>query len=433
MRAALWLISLFGLAVSIAWLAGHNNATVALFWLPYRIDFSLNLVLLSLAGIVLLVVLAQQALSALLSLPKQAQRWRLQQKERVAHAALLESIGNFMAGRFLRARKAAQTALDREASLKDAGLELEHAVSLRTVAHIMVAESAHALQDRELRQIHLQAALEAAKNGHSAERQTLLEGTQLRSARWLLDDRDAAGSLDLLKALSPASGRRMAAMRLQLKAARLAGQPAQALDTAVLLAKHRAFSPATANTLVRGLILAWLSHSHDADAVQRMWLKLTPAQRNMPDLAAEAALRLMALGGASSLARAWLQPVWAPLQSQQSAWTQDQLARMVEAIEASLADPQASDARQWLARVEAAQQAQPQDARWQYLAGMVCLRHQLWGKAQSLLVQAVKGLKAPTLQRRAWCALAELADQRGEPETAAKAWKQAALVNSTQT
>lgn len=100
MRAALWLISLFGLAVSVAWLAGHNNATVALFWLPYRIDFSLNLVLLSLAGIVLLVVLAQQALSALLSLPKQAQRWRLQQKERVAHAALLESIGNFMAGRF---------------------------------------------------------------------------------------------------------------------------------------------------------------------------------------------------------------------------------------------------------------------------------------------------------------------------------------------
>ena len=101
---------------------------------------------------------------------------------------------------------------------------------------------------------------------------------------------------------------------------------------------------------------------------------------------------------------------------------------MVQAMEASLADIHADDALQWLARVEAAQQAHPQDARWQYLAGMVCLRHQLWGKAQGLLAQAVKGLQAPTLKRRAWCALAELAEQRQEPAAAAQAWKQAALV-----
>ena len=57
--------------------------------MPYRVDISLNLLLLMLGLVVLVVVLAQQALSALLSLPKQAQRWRLQQKERAAHAALL--------------------------------------------------------------------------------------------------------------------------------------------------------------------------------------------------------------------------------------------------------------------------------------------------------------------------------------------------------
>ena len=223
----------------------------------------------------------------------------------------------------------------------------------------------------------------------------------------------------------------MVAMRLQLKAARLAGQPAKALDTALLLAKHRAFTPATANSLVRSLILEWLMHTHDADAVQRLWLSLTPAQRNMPDLAAEAAMRLVALGGSSAVARPWLQPLWASLQSQQSNWTSDQLTRMVQAMEASAADVRAADARQWLARVETAQQAQPQDARWQYLAGMVCLRHQLWGKAQSLLAQAVKGLQAPALKRQTWCALAELAEQRQEPEAAAQAWKQAALVSQS--
>jgi HemY protein len=427
MRAALWLISLFALAAAAAWLAGNNQGTVTLFLSPYRIDLSLNLVLVVLGLVVLVVVLAQQALSALLSLPQQATRWRLQQKERAAHAAMLESISHFMAGRFLRARKAAQTALEKEALLTDAGLALDHAVSLRTLAHIMVAESAHALQDRDLRQSHWQLALDAAQLGASAERQALTEGAQLRAARWLLDDRDAAASLALLQALPPATARRTVAMRLQLKAARLAGQPAQALDTALLLAKHRAFSPSTANSLVRSLILAWLSHTHDADGVQRLWLALSPVQREMPDLAAEAALRLLSFGGEAALARQWLQPVWGPLQSPSSNGMPDQLARMVQALEAASADVRTSDARQWLARVEAAQQAHPQDARWQYLAGMLCLRHQLWGKAQGLLAQAVKGLHSPVLKRQAWSALAELAEQRQDAQAAAAAWKQAAL------
>jgi HemY protein len=181
MRAALWLLSLFALAAAAAWLAGHNQGTVTLFLTPYRIDLSLNLVLLMLGGVVLVVVLAQQALSALLSLPQQAKRWRLQQKERAAHAALLESISQFMAGRFLRARKAAQSALEKEALLRDAGLELDHAIALRTLAHIMVAESAHALQDREVRRVHWEGALSVAKEGPSSERRWM---TAMRRAAW---------------------------------------------------------------------------------------------------------------------------------------------------------------------------------------------------------------------------------------------------------
>lgn len=429
MRAALWLISLFALAAAAAWLAGNNQGTVTLFLSPYRIDLSLNLVLLVLGLAVLVLVLAQQALSALLSLPQQAQRWRLQQKERSAHAAMLDSISQFMAGRYLRARKSAQNALEKEGLMSEAGLALDHAVALRTLAHIMAAESAHALQDRVVREIHWQAALAAAKQAPTLESRTLNEGIQLRAARWLLDDRDAPASLALLQNLPSAAARRMVAMRLQLKAARLAGQPAQALDTAVLLAKHRAFTPAAADSLVRSLILTWLSHAHDADAVQRVWLKLSPKQRAMPDLVAEAALRFLSLGGAGATVRPWLQPLWEPLQSHKAGqWTPDQLARMVQALEASWADAQVSEARPWLARVEAAQQAQPQDPRWQYLAGMLCLRHQLWGKAQGLLSQAVKGLQAPVLQRKAWCALAELAEQRQDLPAASAAWKQAANV-----
>lgn len=429
MRAALWLLSLFALAAAGAWLAGNNQGTVTLFLSPYRVDLSLNLVVLVVLSIVLVVVLAQQALAALFSLPKQAQRWRLQQKERAAHAALLDAISHFMAGRFLRARKSAQTALDKEALMQASGLSLDHAVSLRTVAHIMAAESAHALQDKALRQHHLAQAVVQAQLGTPSERQTLTEGAQLRAARWLLDDRDAQASLARLQALPPAVGRRMVAMRLLLKASRLAGQPAQALDTAVLLAKHRAFTPAAADSLVRGLILEWLSHVHDADGVQKLWQKLSPTQRKMPDVVAETVLRFMALGGDAATARLWLEPLWASLQlvgSEDAPW---QKVRVVRALVACLPDAQSPDARAWLARAESLQQAHPRDPHGQYLAGMVCLRHQLWGKAFALLTQAAKSLQEPDLQRQAWCALAQMAEQREDAAQAALAWKQAAQVS----
>jgi HemY protein len=430
MRAALWLLSLFALASAGAWLAGNNQGTVTVFLSPYRVDLSLNLVLLVLASVVFLVVVAQQALAALFALPKQAQRWRSQQKERAAHAALLDAISHFMAGRYLRARKSAQSALEKEAMMQASGLTLDHAVSLRTLSHVLAAESAHALQDKALRQHHLAQAVVQAQSGKTSDRQTLTEGVQLRAARWLLDDHDAEASLARLKELPTAVGRRMVALRLLLKASRLAGQTPQALDTAALLAKHRAFTPAAAESLVRGLILEWLTQVRDPDGVQKLWQKLSANQRKMPEVAAEVALRFMALGGPAGTARLWLEPLWTPLQAGAVDWSPLQKLRVVRALELSQADPQAPEARQGLARVETLQQAQPRDPQLQYLAGMVCLRHRLWGKAQALLAQAVKGLQEPEMQRRAWLALAELAEQREDPTAAAQAWKQAAMVGA---
>ena len=80
----------------------------------------------------------------------------------------------------------------------------------------------------------------------------------------------------------------------------------------------------------------------------------------------------------------------------------------------------------WLARIESAQQALPFDANLQYLAGMVCLRHQLWGKAQQLLSKAATSLRSERLRRHAWIELSELARSRGDSEAAQQAIHQAA-------
>lgn len=427
MRAALWLIALFALAAAGAWLAGSNQGTVSLFLYPHRVDMSLNLAFVLVLSVVVLVILAQRALAAFFSLPQKAQRWRLQQKERASHAALLDSIGHFMAGRFLRARKSAEQALSKEALLAETGVTLEHAVSLRALAHIMAAEASHALQDKAQRQHHLEQATSQAWQAQGSERQTLLEGTRMRAARWMLDDRDAAASLDELEALPPAAGRRMVAMRLQLKAARLAGQPAKALEIATLLAKHKAFSPVAAQSLLPRLVLELIAHTHDTDALQRTWKRLTDAQRLMPEVAAEAVLRWLKLGGTPQMGRTWLQDLWPTLQAQHSSWSTEQRVRFVQALEACLPDVDAPDALVWLSRLESAQQSQPRSAHLQYLAGMLYWRHHLWGKSQSLLSQAAKNLDSPALKRKAWIVLAELAEQRQNPQEAALAWKQAAV------
>ena len=98
--------------------------------------------------------------------------------------------------------------------------------------------------------------------------------------------------------------------------------------------------------------------------------------------------------------------------------------KLVRALESGL---EGLDAL-WLSRIEAAAQSNPRDTRLQYLAGIACLRRQLWGKAEQRLVQSTRQLQEPCLRRSAWQHLAELAEHRGDAEAAAHAWKNAALV-----
>lgn len=426
MRAALWLLALFGVAVALALFAGNNQSTITVFWPPYRIDLSLNLVVLLLVATFVALHVALRALAALFEMPRQARRWRLQQRERATHTALLDALGHLLAGRFIRARKASLAALAREKALEAGGERLVHAVQLRALAHLVAAESAQALQDKASRDEHLQLALAHTAGRNTAAAQEIREGTQLRAARWALDERDVQASLDWLDALPQGAQRRTAALRIKLKAARLARQTPEALETARLLAKHRAFSQAAAQSLVRGLIGEMIQGAHDLAQLQGVWNGLDVAEREMPDIAIQAAQRLMRLGADGAMARSWLLPVWELALARPDFLTDVQGVKLVRVLEVGLVSGDTVADRDWLARIETAQQRHVRDPNLQYLAGKACMNRQLWGKAQQLLSQALTGLKDSGLRASAWRALAELAEQRGDAEGAAQAWKKAA-------
>jgi HemY protein len=422
MRLALWLMALFGIAAASALFAGNNHATVTVFWAPHRVDLSLNLVLLCLALSFLVLHLALRALSATLRIPQQARRWRLQQKERAIYAALLDSLSHLVAGRFIRSRKAAELVVSLEESVAESGEVLVHAERLRTITHLIAAESAHALQDKVLRDSHFQKSLEMAS---SRGAQDARDGVHLRAARWALDDRDDAAAVEWLDRLPQGAARRTVALRLRFKAARMARRNLDALETVRLLTKHRAFSESAGKSIARGLALELVRAAHDPVQLQRAWDTLDTAERHMPDVAMEAAQRLLTLGGAATLARQWMLPVWESMTQRVDTLPLAQRVRLVRVLEQSFGNTTETPDAAWLSKVEAAQMANPREAVLQYLAGVVCMRLQLWGKAQQLLKQSLSLLQDAGLRRDAWRALAEMAEQRQDSAGATHAYREA--------
>lgn len=427
MRAALWLLALFGIAAVAALFAGNNSGTITVFWSPWRVDLSLNLVLLLLLAAFVLLHLALRGLSALFSLPHQARQWRLQQKERALYGALLDALAQLLSGRFSRARRAALLALSQEKALAALDAKLPQAQQVRVLSHLLAAEGAQALQDKMARDAHLQRALAESRDRDALTAPETRESLYLRAARWALEDRDAAAALEWLEELSQGGQRRTLALRLRLRAARQAGRTREALQTARLLAKHRAFSPAAAQSIVRELASELLSAAHDPAQLQRVWAELEVSEREMPDVATHAAKRMGALGGETALARAWLLPVWERMVRQPESLDAALRLKLTCALEAGLD----SVDTQWLARIESAHRANPRDGNLQYLAGMACMKRQLWGKADQLLTHAALRLHDAALVRRAWLALAQLAETSGNTDQALAAWKRAAEVETT--
>ncbi len=422
MRVSLWIMGLFAIAVALALFAGNDPGTVTLFWPPHRVDISLNLFLLAIALVFITLHFALRTLSAFFGIPQQARRWRLQQRERAIQSALLDSLSHLMGGRFIRARKAAELVVSLEEAVASNGEQLAYAERLRTLSHLLAAESAHALQDRTLREKHFRQALEHA---NARDAQETRDGVQLRAARWALDDRDAAKSMEWLDLMPQGASRRTIALRLRFKAARMAGQSFQALEVARLLTKHRAFSDMAGKSIARGLAIELVNGSHDPMQLLRTWDSLEPDEREMPDVAMQAAQRMLAQGGDATVAQHWLLPVWTAMLERAEALNAGQRVRLVRILETCFGSEGQTPDAQWLARIEAAQMANPRDAALQYLAGVVCMRLRLWGKAQQMLKQSLALLHDHGLKRDAWRALAEMAEQRQDAAGATEAYRQA--------
>lgn len=416
MRTIVWLLLLFVVAVVAALALGDNQGLASFYWGHWRLDMSLNAFVLVALGTGFVVVTMVHAVNALIGLPTRAREWRALRRERAAQAALRESLAEYFAGRYTRAHKAAQSALAiADDAAGAAGAAREH--PFRVLAHLLAAGSLHRLRDRARRDEMLRRALRLGRGSVAA----VDEGARLLAAEWALDDRDDARAEALLAELQPGAARRTQALRLKLKAARLARRPLDAMRTARLLANHQAFSAVAAQGLLRSLAFEVIDTAHDIDQLRSAWQQFDGTDRRDPFVAARAARRAAALGLAAE-GRAWLWPLWDGMDELGADGRAQVALALMTAVDGVGAD--------WLARVETVQQSYPAEAAVQGAAGAVLFERRLWGKARRPLELAAGD---PNLddaaRRRAWRTLAALAREESDDARAAVCDRAAAAID----
>ena len=413
MRNVIWLVLLFAVAVVAALTLGDNDGLASFYWEGWRVDLSLNLLLLAVLGIGFAVMTAGRAINALLGMPARARQWRSLRLERAAQAALREAQAEFFAARYSRAHKAAQ----RASTLAQDVPVLAQDHDFVMLAQLLAAGSLHRLQDKPRRDQLLQQVLRPGRPGAVA---AVDDGARLLAAEWALDDRDGPRAESLLADLQPGVARRTQALRLKLQAARLERRPLDALHTARLLANHQAFARTAAQGLLRSLAIEALDAPHDIEQLRRTWQQFDNHDQRDPHVVARAARRAVAMGSAEE-GRAWLRPLWDKLETLEA----DGRAELALA----LVDNCAGIGADWLPRVEAAQRAFVAEPAVQAAAGAVLIERQLWGKARRPLELAAQqpSLAAPA-RRQAWRSLARLAEEEGDAQRANDCYRAAAAV-----
>ncbi|WP_321840381.1 heme biosynthesis protein HemY [Paraburkholderia bannensis] len=391
-RGLLWLALLFAVAVALATVGRFDAGQVLLVYPPYRVDVSLNLFVVGIVVAFLLLYAILRFVRNVVTMPRRVAAYRARARKEKANSALRDAVGNLYAGRFSRAEKAARDSLVDEKNKGAAGL--------------IAANAAHRLHEYARRDDWLT----------QVEDPELQEARLMATADMRADGRDADGALAALTEMRSQGGRRIHAQQIALRAQQQLKNWSEVLKLVKTLEKREALHPAVAVRL-RQLAAENLlrDRRHNADALLELWHALTPVERHSPRLADCAAELLIALERQSDARKIV-----------EEALAQNWDARLLRRYP----DTAGSDALPLIQKAEAWRKERPEDGDLLFALGRLCLKQQLWGKAQSFLEAALKSANVvhnEPLKIRSHRALARLHEELGDAGKAATHYRESAL------
>ncbi|NDA72215.1 MAG: hypothetical protein EBX69_02015 [Betaproteobacteria bacterium] len=250
MRWILGILVVLASAVSLALLLMFNHGNLAIFWPPYRVDFSINTAVVMLLALVASMFLGLKAIAQLVSLPGRLRTHRSQRYRERALDAFREATVALAEGRFAKAEKQCQLAL--------------HLPEQAGAASLLAARACHGLRALERRDQWIERC---------AEEFGLKDQALLLAADCAIQDRDGDAALSALNRLQPRNARQVHALRLRLAALELAQQwqallPVLAqLERRQMLAAHAAFRRAADFTMAAEIADRVLRRRFSAAAV----------------------------------------------------------------------------------------------------------------------------------------------------------------------
>ena len=378
MRFALWSLVLAAVAVGIALFARHSTGYVVIVAAPYRIELSLNLlVFLVVAGYLAFYTLAR-LVATLIAIPARVRAYRADRARSKLRQSLNEALLAFFQGRYASAQKSAAAALTGDET--------------KGVAAIIAARSAHELGRFSEREQFLDQAKGAAPEVDQARLTTL--------ADLLVSQERYEEALAVLNDLSARDARNLRLLRLKLQAEQALRHWDDVIETASSLVKLGGLGPAEAASVRRAAHLGNLNRkAQDSAALGAYWKQLPAEMRVDPAVAAVAARYQLALGG-NAEAQAIIE------QALEREWNPSLVALYAEAAGPN-ALPQIERAEKWL-------REHARDPALLLALGKLCMRQELWGKAQSY-IEASLALE-PTHDGH--MTLAALMERIGKPQEA---------------
>jgi HemY protein len=377
-RFLFWFLLIAVAAVAAALAAKLTHGYALLVAPPYRIELSLNLlVILAIGGFFALYLFSRMVLRTV-ELPERVRAWRAQQKRESARAKQDAAIVALLEGRYGKAQQLAQEALALPYSTGLAAL-----IAARAALDVRQFDKAEGFLSRS----------EAQATSLAVPRLTL-------SAEIALEQGQPQEALRLLQSLKAEAGMHTAALRLELHALQAARRFADIPPLVGQLVKRKVFDEAQgAQVRLAAQREQLRSLAHDAAGLRDTWSRLPEATRSEPKVARAAAQSFLQLGGdreaaeiiASALAREW----------------DSDLVDLYGECHLPDASKQIEQAERWLS-------AHNQDATLLRVLGMLCQRQQLWGKAQTYLEASL----ALDNHWRTQLALGELLGRLGRGEEA---------------
>jgi HemY protein len=350
-KGLFWLLMLFAAAVAVALGARLNDGYVLLVLPPYRTEISLNLFVVALLGLIVLLHLLLRSITAMMSLPGRARRYRERRRRQAAVEAFQEAVRLLFEGRFGRALKKAE--------------EAHEAGTAPGLSALIAARSAQRLRDPERQQAWIDRAKEDSRNSAAT---LMLEAEMMNEVRRFPD------ALAALDRLQDKKGRHIAALRLELRARQGTGDWDGVLKLARQLEKREVLPPEVVREIRTQAHLENIARRR-ADAGQlKDYLRTVPAAEQGRRVVLAAGRALADLGATAEAQKLVEQAIDGGSAGE---W-QSELALLYGSLQGGDQTGRIAKAEHWLRQF-------PGDAGLLLALGRMCLKQRLWGKAQSYL------------------------------------------------